>query len=84
MARQSSSKLPSFESAISELETIVQAMETGDLPLEEALERYQRGIALLRHCQGTLDGAERKIRIIEAETDKDATQGDENHAPDQP
>ncbi|MDR2208801.1 MAG: exodeoxyribonuclease VII small subunit [Azoarcus sp.] len=54
-----------FEAAVSELETIVRQMETGSLPLEQALEQYQRGIALLRHCQDKLDAAEQQIRILE-------------------
>jgi exodeoxyribonuclease VII small subunit len=54
-----------FEAAVSELETIVRQMETGSLPLEEALEQYRRGIALLRHCQDKLDAAEQQIRILE-------------------
>ncbi|MBS1211092.1 MAG: xseB [Proteobacteria bacterium] len=55
----------SFEQAVAELESIVAAMERDDLPLEQALASYQRGIALLRQCQGTLSAAEQKIRILE-------------------
>lgn len=55
-----------FESAIAELEAIVQEMETGTISLEQALERYQRGVALLKHCQDTLQGAEIRIRQLEA------------------
>jgi exodeoxyribonuclease VII small subunit len=56
---------PSFESALQELEAIVQAMESGNAPLEESLAAYERGIALLRHCQETLSAAERKLQILE-------------------
>jgi exodeoxyribonuclease VII small subunit len=56
---------PSFESALQELEAIVQAMEAGNAPLEESLAAYERGIALLRHCQETLSAAERKLQILE-------------------
>lgn len=55
----------SFEQAVSELESIVAAMERDDLPLEGALASYQRGIALLRQCQGTLNAAEQKIKMLE-------------------
>jgi len=55
----------SFETAMSELETIVNAMERDDLPLEQALAHYQRGIDLLNHCQNTLANAEQRIRILE-------------------
>ena len=55
----------SFEKAVAELESIVAAMERDDLPLEQALSSYQRGIALLRQCQGTLTAAEQKIKMLE-------------------
>jgi len=57
---------PSFEAALAELESIVQGMETGKLSLEESLAAYQRGAALLRHCQGALAVAEQKIQVLEA------------------
>ncbi|MEC5400263.1 exodeoxyribonuclease VII small subunit [Uliginosibacterium sp. H1] len=56
---------PSFEEALAELERIVADMEAGELPLEESLQRYQRGVALLRQCQGRLDVAEQRIRVLE-------------------
>ena len=55
----------SFESAIAELEAIVQEMETGAIPLEQALERYQRGANLLKHCQQTLQAAEQRVQQLE-------------------
>ena len=60
-----STKTPSFEAALQELERIVQAMEAGDAPLEESLAAYERGMALLKHCQETLSAAEHKLRILE-------------------
>lgn len=57
-----------FEAAVSELESIVRKMETASLPLEQALEQYQRGIVLLRHCQDKLDAAEQQIKILEGKT----------------
>jgi exodeoxyribonuclease VII small subunit len=54
-----------FEQAITELEAIVSAMERDDLPLEQALSNYERGVKLLRQCQGTLAAAEQKIRVLE-------------------
>jgi exodeoxyribonuclease VII small subunit len=64
MTKQASAP-KSFEAAMSELESIVRQMETGALPLEQALEQYRRGIALLRHCQDRLDAAEQQVRILE-------------------
>jgi exodeoxyribonuclease VII small subunit len=66
MANTQQAETPaSFESAVSELEALVAAMERDDLPLEQALDHYQRGLALLRHCQTTLTAAEQRIRILE-------------------
>ncbi|MEZ5615134.1 MAG: exodeoxyribonuclease VII small subunit [Rhodocyclaceae bacterium] len=57
---------PTFEAALAELETLVQGMETGRLSLEESLAAYQRGAALLKHCQSALAAAEQKIQVLEA------------------
>lgn len=56
---------PTFESALQELEGIVQAMEAGNAPLEESLAAYERGIALLRQCQQTLAAAEGRLQALE-------------------
>ena len=64
---KSASSPKSFEAAVSELEAIVQEMESGNLPLEDALARYQRGVGLLRHCQTTLDDAEQRVRMLEGD-----------------
>lgn len=52
----------SFEAAMTELESIVQQMEAGSLSLEQALDRYQHGLHLLKFCQTTLNSAEQRIR----------------------
>lgn len=58
---------PSFEAALGELESIVSAMEAGHMPLQEALDAYKRGVALLRQCQATLTAAEQQIRILDGD-----------------
>lgn len=58
---------PSFEAALGELEGIVAAMEAGRMPLQDALDAYKRGVALLRQCQATLTAAEQQIRILDAD-----------------
>jgi exodeoxyribonuclease VII small subunit len=64
-----SAKAPaSFEQALAELESIVQAMESDKLSLEASLERYQRGVTLLKFCQDTLNGAEQRVRMLEGDT----------------
>lgn len=62
-----SKKPQTFEAALSELEAIVSTMEAGKLPLDESLAKYQRGIELLRECNGALRAAEQKIAILEAD-----------------
>jgi len=53
-----------FEQAFRELEGLVEKLERGDLSLEQSLEAYERGLALHRACQQTLDGALRKVEIL--------------------
>lgn len=77
MAKAPQAETPvSFENAVSELEALVAAMERDDLPLEQALEHYQRGLALLRHCQTTLNAAEQRIRILENDSLNDFNPAD--------
>lgn len=61
------SEPPSFESALHELERIVIAMEAGQMPLQDALDAYRRGVLLLRRCQDTLSAAEQQIRVLDAD-----------------
>lgn len=77
MVKKQTESPQSFENAVSELEAIVAAMEKDTLPLEDALKHYQRGIELLKHCQGTLNAAEQKIRILEDDQLRDF-QGDKD------
>jgi exodeoxyribonuclease VII small subunit len=53
-----------FETGLRELEDVLEAIESGDLELETALARYERGVALLRELNGLLDGAEEKVRVL--------------------
>jgi exodeoxyribonuclease VII small subunit len=53
-----------FEGAIAELEGIVKKLEEGDLPLEQSLGLYERGVQLSRFCHARLEAAERRIEIL--------------------
>jgi exodeoxyribonuclease VII small subunit len=53
-----------FEGAIAELESIVKKLEEGDLPLEESLRLYERGVHLSRFCHARLEEAERRIELL--------------------
>jgi len=58
------SKTPEFEAALSELEALVERLERGDLPLEEALKAFERGVVLTRHCQACLQTAQQKVEML--------------------
>ncbi|MCC6453914.1 MAG: exodeoxyribonuclease VII small subunit [Caldilineaceae bacterium] len=53
---------PSYEEAYQQLEQILQALENGDLPLEESLKLYELGAALAAYCAQKLDEAELRVR----------------------
>lgn len=53
-----------FEKALAELEGLVARLERGDVPLDEALRTFERGVALTRHCQACLQAAQQKVEIL--------------------
>ena len=57
-------KTPDFETALEELETLVERMETGETSLEDSLKDFERGIELTRGCQTALAEAEQKVEIL--------------------
>jgi len=57
-------KAPDFEAAMAELEAIVERLEQGDLPLEESLKQFERGVELTRACQAALKQAEQKVKVL--------------------
>jgi exodeoxyribonuclease VII small subunit len=66
-----------FSDALAELESIVTALEGGQLDLEDSLARYERGVALLRACQSRLAEAEQKVTMFmgELETEESPDEG---------
>ncbi|NNE81234.1 MAG: exodeoxyribonuclease VII small subunit [Silicimonas sp.] len=59
----------SFEQAMSELETVVSQLESGDVPLEDSIKLYEKGAALKEHCQKKLAEAEEKVAKITLDGD---------------
>jgi exodeoxyribonuclease VII small subunit len=53
-----------FESAMKQLEKVVQDLETGDLPLEKAIKKFEEGIQLSKYCSQKLDESEKKITLL--------------------
>ncbi|MCK4887265.1 MAG: exodeoxyribonuclease VII small subunit [Planctomycetes bacterium] len=56
----------SFEETISQLTGIVSQIEQGQIPLQESIEKYERGMTLIKHCRSILTQAEKKIEEISA------------------
>ena len=53
-----------LEKSLAALEDIVEALESGDLPLEKAMKKFEEGIKLTRGCQAALKDAEQKVEIL--------------------
>ncbi len=68
MSKKSPQDLP-FEDALSQLEALVEQMESGDLSLEDSLAAFERGVALTRRCETALKAAEQKVEILSKKTD---------------
>ena len=59
----------SFEDALRALEDVVRKLESGDVPLEQSIDLYERGEQLRKHCQARLDAAQARIEKIVAGPD---------------
>lgn len=71
---KTSPSAPTFEQSLAELESIVNEMEKGELPLNEALEKFERGVKLSRLSQQALDQAEQKVKILLNEQGEESLQ----------
>ena len=60
----SDSSAPAFEQILQELEGLVTKLESGDLPLDEALRTFERGVHLTRDCQAALTAAQQKVQLL--------------------
>lgn len=58
-----------FENSISELEQLVEQMESGELSLEDSLASFEKGIKLTRECQAMLVKAEQKVQLLTQKND---------------
>jgi exodeoxyribonuclease VII small subunit len=64
MAATEKTDLGGLEKTLEELEALVTRLESGDLPLEQALKEFERGVKLTRACQAALQEAEQKVEIL--------------------
>ncbi|MBW3694302.1 MULTISPECIES: exodeoxyribonuclease VII small subunit [Vibrio] len=71
----------SFEAAIEELDGLVDQLENGDLALDDALKKFERGIALARAGQSKLNDAEQRVSIL-LQNDENAELSDFNPQPE--
>ena len=55
---------PNFEQSLAELEALVARMESGELPLDQALATFEQGVKLTRACQAALQAAQQKVQIL--------------------
>jgi exodeoxyribonuclease VII small subunit len=60
----SAKKTIDLEKALSDLEALVEELESGDLPLEKAMKKFEDGIKLTRNCQTALRDAEQKVEVL--------------------
>ena len=60
----SAKKTVNLEKSLTDLEEIVEELESGDLPLEKAMKKFEEGIKLTRNCQTALKDAEQKVEIL--------------------
>ena len=60
----SAKKTVNLEKALADLEELVEELESGDLPLEKAMKKFEDGIKLTRSCQAALKDAEQKVEIL--------------------
>ena len=58
-----------FEMAMKQLEQIVQDLETGDMPLEKAIKKFEEGIRVSKYCSEKLDESEKKITLLMRDSD---------------
>jgi exodeoxyribonuclease VII small subunit len=65
MSKTAKSQQPTFETALAELEKIVEGMEAGEMPLEQSLAAYRRGAELLKLCQSALRDAQQQVKVLE-------------------
>lgn len=61
--------MPTFEDSLKKLETIVEQLEKGDLPLEDSLKLFEQGVGLSAACKQELDAAEGKIQTLVKQRD---------------
>lgn len=68
------SPVADFETSLEALEQLVEQMEKGDMSLEESLAAYERGVGLYRKCQGALEQAELRVKLLSDPVDPETAE----------
>ena len=71
---------PDFEQALTELESLVEKLESGDLSLDQSLQHFKRGVELTRHCQTVLDEAQQTVERLTNPDDESSAVAHEQDA----
>lgn len=73
-----------FETSLTELARLVEKLEQGELPLDEALHTFEQGVALTRQCQGALKSARQKVEILRRQHGEPVTEAFSESAQTEP
>ena len=73
MNEKKSKENAGFEQALSELETLIEQLESGELSLDQSLKQFKRGVELTRHCQAILDQAQQVVEQLIDPDDESST-----------
>ena len=69
-------KKPGFEEQLEHLEAVIAALEQGDMPLDKSIEEYRRGVELTRALKAQLEGARRRLALLDADEGGDGENGE--------
>lgn len=72
-----------FEQSLNQLEKIVQELESGDLPLEKAIKKFEEGIQLSKFCSRKLDETEERINLLMRNQDGEVSESPFRPAPEE-
>lgn len=70
--KKEQTKNMTIEEQIQKIQEIAAELEQGQMPLEKALEKYEEGVRLVRKCSGQIDKVQKRIMIIETETEEES------------
>ena len=80
--RKPAAEAVDLEKSLAELESIVEQLESGELPLDKSLKEFERGVRLSRECQGALKDAEQRVQVLMGGELKDFASDEPPEEPD--